>query len=89
MCCLLQRLLAAYTISVLLFFTMRAPILLLMPKCPTEIFALSDSLTVIGGHKKNSGLGHIKRSLTEISGRVFAFLIKELPFHSSFLLSSS
>ena len=61
-------------------------ILNMVPKCPNEAFFLSDFLTVRGGHEKSSNLGRIKWILTEISGRVFAFLIKKLPFPSFFLL---
>lgn len=63
--------------------------LLIMPKCPAKVSALSASLTVRRGREKSSDLWHINRNLIEFSGRLFAFLIKALPFPSSFLLSSS
>lgn len=56
----------------------------MVPKCPTEMSFLWDSLTVRGGHGKRSNLGHMKWSPTEISGRVFAFLVRNYHFPLSF-----
>lgn len=73
----------------LLPFTMRIPVLLMMLKMVTwNICPLRFSYSH-GGHRKISGLWHVNRSLIEISGWVLAFLIKALPFASSFLLPSS